>query len=314
MAFLSSRWGGLAVLAALILLLPLGLQNSFHYDVVIKIGFNAIMVIGLNLLIGYAGQISLGHAAFFGLGAYGSAILAQTYGVPPLLALPISAALVALLAFLVARPILKLKGHYLAMATLGIGLIVSIVLNNESRLTGGPDGMSVPGLSILGLAIKGERMWYWVVGGLLLLTIWLSQNLIDSAFGRSLRAVNGSEVAAETLGVDTARAKVLIFTISAAIASVTGSLYAHYSGFITPDEASFFHSIELVTMVVFGGMASTFGVVFGAAILTALPQFLAALADYEHMIFGLIMMVTMIFMPRGLVPTIARAWKGRKAS
>jgi len=302
--------GGLAALAAIIALLPLALVNNYTYEVAILVGLNAIVCVGLNLLIGYAGQISLGHAGFFGLGAYGSAILTARYGWPSAAALAATTAAVGLLAWAVGRPILRLRGHSLAMATLGLGIIISIVINTEDRYTGGPDGMSVPPFALAGLTLAGERVWYWVVGALLLASVWLALNLIDSPAGRALRALHGSEVAAQVSGVDAARHKLLAFVISATFASVAGSLVAHYSGFITPSKVSFLHSVELVTMVVFGGLASTFGAVVGAAVLTTLPQLLTALKEYEMAVFGAILMATMIFFPRGFVPTLA-AWLAR---
>lgn len=302
---LRSRWAGLALLALFLAVLPQALPNNYYVDVAVLAGFNAIICVGLNLLIGYAGQISLGHAGFFGLGAYSSAVLVTHHGWPPLAALLAGAVLVGLIAFAVARPILKLKGHYLAMATLGIGIIISIVINTEAQITGGPDGIAVGPFSVAGLALASERDWYWVVAVLLLVTIWLAGNLVDSPVGRALRALHGSEVGAEVVGVDTTRYKVMVFVVSAVIASVAGSLFAHYTPQLTPTKADFFKSIELVTMVVFGGMASTFGALVGAAFLTTLPQILTVFEDYEPIILGGIMMGTMIFMPKGLVPTIA---------
>ncbi len=306
MGAVPARLRGLLSLAAIIAVLPLFLTNNFHYDVAVMIGLNAIVCVGLNLLIGYTGQISLGHAGFFALGAYVSAVLTGTYHWPPVLALLLGAVAVGALAFVIARPILKLKGHNLAMATLGMGLIILIVLNTEDWLTGGPDGMPVPSFSLLGWELSDERAWYAVVGVLLLIAVWLALNLIDSPVGRALRAVHGSEVAAEVMGIDTTRYKVMIFVVSAIFASVAGSLYAHYSGFISPAEADFFHSIELVTMVVLGGMASTYGAVVGAAILTVAPQLLTFFHDYEMLVFGAVLMSMMIFMRRGLVPSIAQ--------
>jgi branched-chain amino acid transport system permease protein len=303
---------GLAVLAAIVVLLPWFLPNAFFFDVAVNAGLAAIVCVGLNLLIGYAGQISLGHAGFFALGAYSSAVLTETFGWPPLAALGFGMVAVGLLAFAVARPILRLQGHYLAMATLGLGIIVSIVLNQEVALTGGPDGMAVGDLAVAGLAVRGEWAWYWLVGIALIMTVWLALNLIDSPIGRALRAVHGAEIAAATAGIDTARHKALVFVISAVLASFAGSLFAHHTGFLTPDEASFFRSIEFVTMVVLGGMASVFGSVVGAVALTTLPQFLTTLHDYEQMAFGLILMLMMIFMPRGLVPSLARRFAGRR--
>jgi len=310
--FLSSRYFGLVILAAVVAVLPLFLPNSYYYDVAIKVGINAVVVVGLNLLIGYAGQISLGHAGFLGLGAYGSGILVGSYGWSPLLALLVAAVAVGLLAFVVARPILRLKGHYLAMATLGLGIIITIVISREDWLTGGPDGLSVPPMSVVGYELYSEKIWYWIVGALLVFAVWLARNLVDSPVGRALRAVHGSEVAAQVVGVDTAHSKVLVFVVSAVFACVMGSVSAHYSGFITPSTADFFHSIELVTMVVLGGMASAYGPVIGAAILTVLPQLLSGFEDYEMVVFGLVLMLTMIFMPRGLVPTLQAALAARR--
>jgi len=298
---------GLALLAALVALVPLALPNAYTYDIAITVGLNAIVCVGLNLLIGYAGQISLGHAGFFGLGAYGSAILAARYGWPSPAALAVSVAAVALLAWAIGRPILRLKSHALAMATLGFGIIVSIVLATEDRVTGGPDGMAVPPFALGSWTLAGEKAWYWVVGALLIAAVWLAQNLIESPRGRALRALHGSETAAAALGINAARHKLSAFVLSAAFAAFAGALAAHYSGFITPAKASFLHSIELVTMVVFGGMASTLGAVAGAAVLTTLPQLLTVFKEYEMVVLGAVMMLTMIFMPQGLVPTLEKA-------
>ena len=308
------RSRGIAALALVVAVLPLALANNYHYEVAILVGLNAIVCVGLNLLIGYAGQISLGHAGFFGLGAYGSAILTARYGWPPLGAMAGTTAAVALLALAIGRPILRLRGHYLAMATLGMGVIISIVIATEDRYTGGPDGMSVPPFALLGWTLQGERAWYWAVGLILLAAVWLALNLMDSPHGRALRAIHGSEIAAEVAGIDSARQKVRVFVISAVYAALAGSLAAHFAGFITPAKVTFFHSIELVTMVVFGGMASTFGAVVGAAVLTTLPQLLTVFKEYEMVVFGAVMMGTMIFMPGGLVPTLAaRFGRGRRA-
>ena len=305
MTFWHPRTGGLVVLAAVIAVLPAFLPNAFYYDVIILVGINAIVCVGLNLLIGYAGQISLGHAAFFGLGAYFSTVLSGTYDWPPLAALLTGAVAVGVLSFVVARPILKLRGHYLAMGTLGMGIIISIALNQEVGITGGPDGMAVPSFSVFGWEPAGDLTWYGMVGALLLISVWLALNLVDSPVGRALRSVHGSEVAASVAGVDVISYKVLIFVVSAVLASLAGSLFAHYTGFITPDEAGFIHSIELVTMVVLGGMASTYGAIVGAAILTILPQLLTMFHDFEMLVFGAILMGTMIFMRKGLVPCLA---------
>lgn len=299
------RHYALMFLAGVLLLLPLVLPNNYYYDIAIRMAINAIIVLGLNLLIGFAGQISLGHAGFVGVGAYASAILPTHFGWHPVFAMLAGAAIASAIAAIVARPIFRLKGHYLAMATLGLGIIIAIVIKNEAAYTGGPDGMPVVALGLLGFSISGEKQWYWVVAGTLLFSFWAAKNLIDSPFGRALRALHGSEVAAQVMGVDVVRYKVAIFVLSAFFASLMGSVTAHYIGFVTPNIADFFHSIELVTMVVIGGMASIYGSLIGAVLLTALPQALSTFEGWETVAFGSILMFSMIFMPRGLVPTLA---------
>lgn len=316
--FMNWRMNYVLVIAVVILLFPLVTENPFFYDMATQIALIAATVVGLNLLVGYAGQISLGHAGFYGLGAYFSAVMTSAYGWPPVLALLAGALLVGVVAYVVGRPILKLKGHYLSMATLAVGFIIAIIINNEGALTGGPDGMPVPSLSIFGwelstyamyslfgLEIPGHIAWYLFAGVVLLVAVILAQNLIDSPIGRALRSIHGSEIAARTVGVDTARYKSLVFVISAIYASVMGSLFAHFSGFITPAIASFDHSIVLITMVVLGGMASPMGVILGAVALKLLPQLLSGFHNYETAVFGLILMATMIFMPKGFYPTIS---------
>ena len=309
----TNAYTGLFAVMAILAVLPFLLPNSFYVDLVIRMAINAVIVLGLNLLIGFAGQISLGHAGFLGIGAYASAVLPTHFGWHPLLAMGAGAAVTGLLAGLVARPIFKLKGHYLAMATLGLGIILNIALRNEAAWTGGPDGMPVPAMGLFGFELTSDKHWYWVVALLLSVSVWASLNLIDSPFGRALRALHGSEVASQVVGVDVVRYKVAIFVLSAVFASLMGSVTAHYVGFVTPNLADFFHSIELVTMVVIGGMASVYGSLVGAVLLTALPQALATFEGWETVAFGAILMGAMIFMPRGLVPTLAaRFGKGER--
>lgn len=296
---------GLYIVIAILLVLPFVVPNSFYLDLAVRMAINAVIVLGLNLLIGFAGQISLGHAGFLGIGAYASAVLPTHFGWHPLLAMGAGAVITGALAALVARPIFKLKGHYLAMATLGLGIIINIALRNEAQWTGGPDGMPVPAMGLFGFELTNDKQWYWVVALLLSVSVWASLNLIDSPFGRALRALHGSEVASQVVGVDVVRYKVAIFVMSAVFASLMGSVTAHYVGFVSPGFADFFHSIELVTMVVIGGMASVYGSLVGAVLLTALPQALATFEGWETVVFGAILMLSMIFMPKGLVPTLA---------
>lgn len=300
----NSRFSALCLLAAVLAVFPLLAPNAFVYDLAIRVIINAIVVIGLNLLFGYTGQISLGHAGFLGLGTYASAVLTTHFNWPPLVALLAGATGTGLIAFVIARPILSLKGHHLAMATLGMGIIIAIVLNNEMQYTGGSDGMPVPALTVGGLALSGDRNWYILVSALLLLSVWGATNLVQSPAGRALQAIRGSEIAAQVAGINVTNVKVKVFVLSAVVASVMGSLEAHYLEFATPGSAGFVRSIILMTMVIVGGMASVGGSLVGAALLTVLPQALSAFEGGETVAFGIILISTMIFMPSGLVPTL----------
>jgi branched-chain amino acid transport system permease protein len=300
-------------LGAIILALPAFFPSAYYYRVAALVLIFGLATLGLNLLMGFAGQVSLGHAAFLGIGAYAVAIGPMQLGGPPSLYILAGALLAGLVAFIVGRPILRLKGHYLAVVTLGLGLLLAIALNNESRLTGGPDGMAVPRLILFGLAFRSAAHWYWISAAFFVVGAILALNLMNSPSGRALRAIHDSEIAARVLGIDVAEKKLAVFVVSAVYASVAGSLFAFFNGHITPDIAGFLRSIELVAMVVLGGMGSVVGSLVGAAFLVVLPQTLAVLHDYEQVALGLILMLTMIFLRGGIVPTLVRVLTLRSA-
>ncbi|TAJ77788.1 MAG: branched-chain amino acid ABC transporter permease [Sphingobium sp.] len=314
---LTPKSATLLVLVILVALSPMFFPSAFYYRVGALIFVNGIAVTGMVILTGYAGQISLGHAGFAGIGAYACALAPVHWGIHPALAVVLGAAISAIMAFLVGRPILRLKGYYLGVATLGFGILVSMVLNNERQLTRGPDGIEVPELGLravlkaAGLDLSNGQFWYFFSGICLIIGAWLALNLFNSPTGRALRALHGSEVAARTVGVDVAKMKLNAFIISAVYASISGSLLALQNKFITPDVAGFMHSIEMVTMAVLGGVGSVLGAIFGAGILTLLPQVLTVFAEYEQMVLGLVMMLVMIFLREGLLPSILRKIRGR---
>ncbi|HSP50986.1 MAG TPA: branched-chain amino acid ABC transporter permease [Pseudolabrys sp.] len=298
------------LVAAIVIILPLFFPSAYYYRIGALVFIFALAVVGLNLLMGFAGQVSLGHAGFVGIGAYSAAIGPVHFGAPSWLCLLAGAILSGAVAFAVGRPILRLKGHYLAVATLGFGLLVAIVLTNEASWTGGPDGMSVPALTLFGWRVHGSDAWYWVSGATFVGGFLLAFNLMESPTGRALQAIHDSEIAARVLGIDVARAKLTIFIISAVYASVAGSYLALFNGLVTPDEAGFLRSIELVAMVVLGGMGSIFGSLVGAAVLVVLPQVLTVFHEYEQALLGLIVMVFMIFLRQGIVPSVTVALAG----
>ncbi|MCZ8261061.1 MAG: branched-chain amino acid ABC transporter permease [Beijerinckiaceae bacterium] len=308
---LRNRWFLVLGLALVLATLPLAFPSNYYFRVAALVNIFALAAIGLNLLMGYAGQVSLGHAGFMGIGAYAVAIGASRFGLHGIVAMLAGAAIAGLLAFLVGRPILRLKGHYLAVATLGLGLLISMVLTNEAGWTGGPDGMAVPRLELFGMRLRGPDTWYMISAGALVLGVILALNLIESPTGRAMRAIHDSEIAARVVGVDVAAYKLKIFVISAIYASIAGSLMAFLNGHITPDgTAGFLRSVELVTMVVLGGLGSILGAIVGAAMLVILPQALTIFHEYEHLLLGLIIMASMILLPRGVIPSLLARLRG----
>jgi branched-chain amino acid transport system permease protein len=278
------------------------IQEGYLLNVLVFVGIHTMLAVALNLLLGYAGQISLGQAGFFGLGAYISGILTATYGLNPWLSIVIAATTVTLIAFLVGFPILKLKGHYLAMATLGLGIIIYIVFNEAVDMTGGPSGLSgIPNLSIGSITFDSDLKNYYLIWVITLICMGLSLNLVHSRIGRALRSIHDSEVAARVMGVNARLFKVQIFALSAGLSAIAGSLYAHTMTFIAPASFGFNFSVELVTMVIIGGLASVYGSLLGAALLTVLPEMLRAFQDYDIIVYGFLLIVMTMYMPGGLV-------------
>jgi branched-chain amino acid transport system permease protein len=300
---------------AVLLALPLLLTNDYYLNTLTLSCIHAIITVGLNLLMGYAGQVSLGHGAFYGLGAYTTAIMTTTYGLPIPAGMLIAVGLVAVVAYLIGIPTLKLKGHYLAMATLGFGIIVYIIFNETIDLSGGPSGfVGIPRLSLAGYTFESDSSYYYLVSSVLAVVILLSLNLIHSRFGRALRAIHTSESASQVVGINLHKYKGFIFVLSAVYAAVAGVLYAHFLTFVAPASFGFNFSVELLTMVVLGGMANIWGSVIGAFFLTILPEFLRLFENVEIVLYGAILVVCMMFLPSGLAGGVTRVLKALKVS
>jgi branched-chain amino acid transport system permease protein len=305
----------LLIFALIIFTLPAILQNNYHLMVLNVAALNIMVVIGLNLLMGYAGQISLGHAAFFGLGAYLSAIFTATCGFPLWPAMIMAMVIAGIVAYTIGIPTLKLEGHYLVMATLGFNIIIYIVMVQFDAVTGGPSGFAgIPRLRLGDFTFQSDRQIYYLFWALSIAVLFFSLNLTHSRVGRAMAALSHNEIAAGCAGIDTDGYKVKIFVISAVLASLAGSLYAHYITFISPGTFGFFYSIQVVTMVLVGGMASLWGSVFGAILLTLLPEVLHAVQEYNVLIYGLILMAVLVFFPRGLFPGIAGVFAKRRTA
>jgi len=302
------------VLGLGLLLYPLVQDNPYTLGISNLVAIYVIVVLGLNLFIGYAGQISLGHAAFFGLGAYGSAISTVTFEIPPWSAMLIVALLVALIALVLAIPTLRLSGHYLAMATLGFNIVIHRILLQWDEVTGGVSGFyGIPALQIGTFALDNEIRFHYLVWSVALVTLLLCLNLVRSGVGRGLAALAGDETAAAALGVDTRTSKIKVFVLSAALASGAGSLYAHCYGYISPGSFDIFVSTDLVIMVVIGGMGSIWGSLFGAALITLLPEWIEIFETYKDFIHGGILVLVLMFLPQGFVSGIVDLLKIRTA-
>lgn len=292
----------LAVVAAIVLmgLAPL-FANEFQLTIAIYVFINIIVVLGLSLLMGYAGQISLGHAALYGIGAYVSAILSTKLQLNPFLTVLIGAAFAGGVAYLVGLPALRLRGHYLAMATLGFGIIMTILFVELQPITGGPGGIiNIPSFRIGGFSFETPARYFYLVFIVSLMAIWLSMNIVRSQKGRVLRALHENEIAASVLGVNIEKHKLFIFTLSGFYAGIGGALYAHYARFISPETFGLGFSILLVTMVVVGGTENLWSALLGAGLLTILSEYFRAYQDYNLVLYGLALVLIMIFAPRGL--------------
>ncbi len=291
------RYGLLA--AALLAVWASGSGYLVHLALVIAL--NGFAALGLALLWGYTGQISIGQAAFYGLGAYGSALLALRLGINPFLAGVIAITATAAVAWGLGWLVFRLRGHHLAMATLGLGIIVNVGMVELDGITGGPNGLTaIPPLSVAGIELQSAVAVCGLVWLLLAGAIFLAENLIRSPLGLAIRTVGESERVAASLGIDPAAIKRTMFVLSAALAALAGALYAHYLGYLSPGPFDVDFSVRLLLMVAVGGFARTWGVLFGGAFVTILTELLKPLGNYDILCIGLLLVVTLLFCPQGL--------------
>ncbi|HTX52531.1 MAG TPA: branched-chain amino acid ABC transporter ATP-binding protein/permease [Candidatus Baltobacteraceae bacterium] len=289
-------------LALVVIAFPMLVQSSYWLNLVnLAISFS-VACLGLNIVLGYAGQLSLAQASFWGVGAYTSALLTVNYHLPVWLGLPAAFLVAALFGIMLGIPTLKLTGHYLAMATIGFGIILQLILINAIWLTGGSDGIpKIPSPWIGSLELKDPSKFFFVAAIMLILMTWASMRIKDSRVGRAFFAIQGNEMAAETTGVDSTYYKVMAFALSAGYGGVGGWLFAHSgSHYISPDTFSFDQSVMFLAMAVLGGNGSAIGSIVGATLLTLVPEILRFLKDYYMMVYAAGIVIVMIFMPGGI--------------
>jgi branched-chain amino acid transport system permease protein len=280
------------------------IDSNYYLHLVIMWGIYAILTLSLNVVIGFAGLLSLGQAAFFGIGAYASAIVVERYGTPYVLALAIAALVPGVVGLLLALPFmrLRLRGIYLGMATFGFGEIAFLVFRNWESMTGGSLGMAaIPPPVIFGFEVVDQRPYVYLVVAVLLIVISLALRLVNTAPGQVLLAIREDELAAEAAGIPTMRYQVVAFGIGAAIAGVAGSLFAHYVTYLSPENFTSSISILILTMLIVGGRGNVLGSLVGAALLVALPEALRLVPEIRVLAYGALLMLMATMRPQGIL-------------
>ncbi|HET8726705.1 MAG TPA: branched-chain amino acid ABC transporter permease [Alphaproteobacteria bacterium] len=296
------------------------LGRSYLYQLVNLALIFALLASSLHLVTGVAGLLHLGHAAFYGVGAYAAALLSTHYGIGIALTLPAAGLASALIAFVVALPTMRLVSIYFAVATLGIGQMINLVLLNWVDVTEGPNGIILfGGLELFGIDLSSPAKAYYLVAVVVVAAIYVIHRLSHSYYGNALRSVREDDQCADAMGVNTVRLKVEAFTLSAFFAGIAGALWAHTTGYISPPNFDFLTSIQVLAMVVVGGLGSLPGAIVGALLLTLLPELLRDVGDFRNMLVGVAMFLSILFLPKGLLGEVsaldmvrrnfATAWK-----
>jgi len=305
--FEKHRIPAMIVTLALLLGLPLMGLNTFHMRVIIMIGVFAILGLGLNLLTGYAGLVSLGHAGFFAIGAYTAALLKINFDLPYPVVMLAAACVSAVAGLLVGLPTLRLSGNYLTIVTLGFGEVVRMIIMNWRDVTGGTLGLRPPRPAMFGVEFTlANHGFYYTMLALLILTGIACHAIIKSRTGRAFQAIREDEVAATMMGIRTTRFKILAFVLSAIITGVAGAFYAPFLGFIDHNTFVFDVSILIISIVIVGGMGTMRGMFLGAIVLVAFPEVFRFLADFRFVVYGLLLIIMMRFRPQGIL-----GWKSR---
>jgi branched-chain amino acid transport system permease protein len=298
----------------LTLSLPLWLPH-YPLHLACTVGIFVILAVSLNIVVGFAGQISLGHAAFFAVGAYTSSLLAMKFGIPFWIGI-FAAGLVSLVfGILLGVPTLRVRDIYLSVVTICFGLMVQLALVNLESITGGARGIyGIPRPSIAGFAFMTPQSYYYIILFFALLTIFSTLRLLRSRFGRAFLSIRENELAAEIVGVKTTYYKILAFAISSFYAGLSGSLYAHYVSYINPDAFTFGTSVDVLVMIVIGGLGNIWGSVIGAIVITLLPEYLRFMQQYYRAVFGLGLIFMMVFMRSGIISALQRIPWARSSS
>ena len=288
--------------ALLLVAVPFLGFSSYVMRMLILIGIYTILSTSLNLLTGFTGQVSLGHAAFYGIGAYSSALLATKLGMPFLFSSLLGAVIAAFFGFVLGLPTLRLNGSYLSIVTLGFCEITRLVELNWMSLTRGPMGITgIPSPVVFGINIDNDKKYFYLIAALALITVFLINNILKSRTGRAMVSIREDELAAEAMGVNVLKYKVMAFIVSAFFAGLAGAFYAHYVSFIDPQSFTFDESTQILGMVILGGMGSLTGSFLGTIILVAIPELLRDFAQYRMLIYGGVLVFMIVMRPDGII-------------
>lgn len=291
------------IVSAALLLLPAVFGTGYYVHTLDFIALYSMIAIGLCLLVGYGGQLSISHSAFFALGAYGSAIFSLRAGLPPLVAVAATQVVTALIAWVIGAIVLRLRGHYLAIATLSFSIVVGILIKELSWLTGGLQGISnIPPIAVAGFSFDTDLRFYYVVWPATLLVLLFALNLVGSPFGPVFRSIKEDEDVARLFGVRASVIKIKLFVISSVAASLSGSLFAHFVGFVSPAAASILFALDIILVLALGGFTLLWGAMIGVVVLNFMEEYLTAFAEYKRTIFGAALVLLVLFFPRGLLP------------
>lgn len=291
----------LAIIGLILLVIfPIVNKNVYYTHVIIMVFIYIVLSLSLNLITGYTGQLCLGHAAFFGIGSYVSALLMVNLGLNFFIALIASFFVSGLFGLLLGIPTLRLRGDYLAIVTLGFGEIVRLVFINWQEVTNGPMGIrSIPRPSIFGFVFRTPSQFYYLMLVTVVIVVFLLSRLINSGFGMAMQTIKADEIAAESIGIYPVKYKLIAFVLSSGLAGVAGCFFASYVTYISPTTFVYNTSVTILAMVVLGGLGSLAGSVIGATVLTLIPEVLRFISDYRMLIFGALMVIMMIFKPEG---------------
>lgn len=293
------RWLPSALVVVVLLILPYATPGYLSFYVIVGVFF--LVVLGLDVFLGQAGQVSLGQTLFMALGAYGAGLLTLDLNVPPVPAMLVMALVSAALAFVLGRPFLRLRGYYLALATLGLAVITVSLANGLGSLTGGPSGLvGIPNIGVGSFVATSDRANYYVVLSFGLVGAWFVAGLLRSQTGRALAAISSDQQAASMLGINPARYKTAAFVLAAVFGSVGGSLYAFYSRFVSPETVGVVVAFNLVVMLALGGSRTIIGPLLGVVLIQVLPQAGQSVARYEPLLAGVVLIIVITYLPQGL--------------